>query len=66
MRRAAGHAGDATPGDADQFWQWAAFDPHGRLAVSYYDRGYGDDETTGFSDVSLSGSRDGATSAPRA
>ena len=48
------------PGDpqSDQFWQWAAFDPSGRLAVSYYDRAYGDDETTGFSDVSLSGSRD--------
>jgi hypothetical protein len=28
--------------------------------VSYYDRGYGDDETTGFSDVSLSGSRNGS------
>ena len=40
---------------ADQFWQWAAFDPKGRLAVSYYDRAYGNDETTGFSDVSLSG-----------
>ena len=48
------------PGDpgADQFWQWAAFDPTGRFAVSYYDRAYGDDETTGFSDISLSGSRD--------
>jgi hypothetical protein len=45
---------------ADQFWQWAAFDPRGRLAVSYYDRTYGDDETTGFSDVSLSGSRNGS------
>ena len=43
----------------DQFWQWAAFDPSGRLAVSYYDRAYGNDETTGFSDVSLSGSRNG-------
>ncbi len=42
---------------ADQFWQWAAFDRNGRLAVSYYDRGYGNDELTGFSDVSLSGSR---------
>lgn len=46
---------------ADQFWQWAAFDPRGRLAVSYYDRAYGNDETTGFSDVTLSGSRDGQT-----
>jgi hypothetical protein len=44
---------------ADQFWQWAAINADGRLAVSYYDRGYGDDETTGFSDVSLSGSRNG-------
>jgi hypothetical protein len=42
----------------DQFWQWAAFTRDGVLAVSYYDRQYGDDETTGFSDVSLSGSAD--------
>ncbi len=42
----------------DQFWQWADFTKDGRLAVSYYDRQYGDDESTGFSDVSLSGSRD--------
>jgi hypothetical protein len=42
---------------ADQYWQWAAFDPKGRLAVSYYDRAYGKDESTGFSDVTLSGSK---------
>jgi len=42
----------------DQWWQWAAFTKEGRLAVSYYDRRYGDDETTGFSDISLSGSTD--------
>jgi hypothetical protein len=48
------------PARADQFWQWATFDPRGNLAVSYYDRGYGDDETTGFSDISLSGSRNGS------
>lgn len=42
----------------DQWWQWAAFAPNGRLAVSYYDRQYGNDETTGFSDFSLSGSSD--------
>jgi hypothetical protein len=47
--------------NADQFWQWAAFDPRGRLAVSYYDRAYGNDEQTGFSDVSLSGTRDGSS-----
>jgi hypothetical protein len=45
--------------NADQYWQWAAFDRRGRLAVSYYDRAYGSDEQMGFSDVSLSGTRDG-------
>jgi hypothetical protein len=50
---------------ADQFWQWAAFDPRGRLAVAYYDRAYGNDQTTGFSDVSLSGSRNGEGFATR-
>jgi hypothetical protein len=45
---------------SDQFWQWAAFDPRGRLAVSYYDRRYGTDELTGFSDISLSGTRNGS------
>jgi hypothetical protein len=41
---------------SDQFWQWIAFTPSGKLAVSYYDRQYGDDETTGFSDISLTSS----------
>jgi hypothetical protein len=41
----------------DQFWQGAAYTPNGRLAVSYYDRQYGSDETTGFSDITLSASR---------
>lgn len=46
------------PGQAttDQWWQWIDFTKNGKLAVSYYDRQYGSDETTGFSDVSLSGS----------
>jgi hypothetical protein len=42
----------------DQFWQWSAFTPSGQLAVDYYDRQYGNDETTGSSDFSLSGSWD--------
>src|SRR5205085_4947980 len=48
------------PGQAttDQFWQWAAFTKNGKLATSYYDRQYGTDETTGFSDLSLSGTGD--------
>lgn len=45
----------------DQFWQWAAFTRGGVLATSYYDRRYGTDETTGFSDISLSGSEDLST-----
>jgi len=43
---------------SDQWWQWAAFTKKGALAVSYYDRQYGDDETTGNSDFSISGSND--------
>jgi hypothetical protein len=43
---------------SDQWFQWLAYAGDGRLAVSYYDRQYGSDETTGFSDFSLSGSRD--------
>ncbi|MEA2265879.1 MAG: hypothetical protein QOE27_1462 [Solirubrobacteraceae bacterium] len=48
------------PGQAtsDQFFQWADFTRSGSLAVSYYDRQYGSDETTGSSDESISGSRD--------
>jgi hypothetical protein len=42
----------------DQFFQWSAFTRNGRLAVAYYDRQYGNDETTGSSDFSLSGSSD--------
>jgi hypothetical protein len=49
-----------TPAQAttNQWFQWLAFTQAGRLAISYYDRQYGDDETTGFSDFSLSGSDD--------
>jgi hypothetical protein len=42
----------------DQFWQWSAFTRSGQLAVDYYDRQYGHDETNGSSDFSLSGSND--------
>ncbi|MBA2285319.1 MAG: exo-alpha-sialidase [Ktedonobacteraceae bacterium] len=42
--------------NSDQFFQWAAYTNGGKLAVSYFDRQYGADETTGFSDISLSGS----------
>jgi hypothetical protein len=52
----------ATPNGAqrttDQFWQWAGYTDKGVLAVSYYDRRYGKDETNGSSDISLSASKD--------
>jgi hypothetical protein len=41
----------------DQYWQWSAVTRSGKLAVDYYDRQYGHDETNGSSDFSLSGSR---------
>jgi hypothetical protein len=49
---------DPQQGVSDQWFQWIGFTKNGKLATSYYDRQYGDDETTGFSDVSLSGSGD--------
>jgi hypothetical protein len=39
---------------ADQFSQAATFAPNGTLAVSYYDRQYGQDNSTGFSDITVS------------
>jgi hypothetical protein len=42
----------------DQYFQWAAFSDGGTLAVSYFDRQYGNDETNGASDISLSASKD--------
>jgi hypothetical protein len=49
----------------DQFWQGAAFAPNGTLAVSYYDRQYGADNNTGFSDITVSHSRGLSGSAVR-
>ena len=48
------------PGQAttDQWFQWIAFTNTGKLVISYYDRQYGNDEVTGNSDVSLSGTGD--------
>jgi hypothetical protein len=42
----------------DQWFHWLAFGSRGTLAISYYDRAYGDDETTGNSDFSLSSTSD--------
>ena len=37
----------------DQFFQGMAFNSSGKLVVGAYDRSYGTDETTGFSDISI-------------
>jgi hypothetical protein len=42
----------------DQWWQWTSWSKDGKLAVSYYDRQYGNDEFNGASDFSLSGTSD--------
>jgi hypothetical protein len=41
----------------DQWFQWLDFFRDGRVAISYYDRQFGDDEVSGYSDFSLSTSR---------
>jgi hypothetical protein len=47
---------------SDQFWQWSTYSAGGRLVVAYYDRQYGFDQSTGFSDFSLTVTgRGGAT-----
>jgi hypothetical protein len=49
---------DSGQAATDQWWQWAAYTKGGTLATSYYDRQFGDDETTGNMDFSLSSSKD--------
>jgi hypothetical protein len=57
-RRLTSVTGDRGQRTSSQWFPWADFTKSGRLAVSYYDRQYGDDELTGFSDFTLSGSDD--------
>jgi hypothetical protein len=45
----------------DQYWQGAAFTPNGVLVASYYDRAYGSDNSTGFSDITVSATRNRVT-----
>jgi hypothetical protein len=45
----------------DQWWQWSAFTNSGKLAVSYYDRQYNQDEFNGNMDFSLSGSNNASS-----
>jgi hypothetical protein len=50
---------ESTPGQrsSDQFWQGMGFTPGGTLVVGSFDRAYGTDETTGFSDITVSTSQ---------
>ena len=50
----------------DQYWQGAAFAADGTLVASYYDRSYGTDNTTGYSDITVSASHDQVTFRPQA
>jgi len=43
---------------SDQYWQGTVFSPRGTLVIGYYDRQYGTDETTGFSDITLTTTSD--------
>lgn len=52
-------------GSTDQFFHNAAFSSSGALVVSYYDRSFADDNTTGFSDITLSATHDRAGFAHR-
>ncbi len=54
---------NTAPGQAksDQFWQGAAYTRYGVLAVTYYDRQYGADNNIGFSDITVTQSRNLAT-----
>lgn len=45
----------------DQFWQATGVAPNGTLVTSYYDRAYGNDNHTGYSDITASMSRDRVT-----
>jgi hypothetical protein len=49
---------DAGQATTDQWWQWIAFTKNGKLATSYYDRQYGNDEAIGYQDFSLSAGSD--------
>ncbi len=49
----------------DQFWQGATITANGTLVVDYYDRQYGSDNTTGYSDITVSASHDRVSFAHR-
>jgi hypothetical protein len=48
-------------GRTDQFWQGARYSHSGTLVVSFYDRAYERDNSTGYSDVTVAASADDVT-----
>jgi len=52
-RRAWRARSPAAQRSTDQYFHGMAFNSSGKLVVGAYDRSYGNDETTGFSDISV-------------
>ncbi len=48
-------------GQTAQWQAWMAVSPSGKVFIAYYDRKYGDCETTGCNDITLAVTRDGAS-----
>jgi hypothetical protein len=53
-----------TPAGSAQWMPWSAAAPDGTLWVAYYDRSYGDCETTGCNDITLAKVANAASSSP--
>ena len=49
---------NANAARSDQFWQGAAYTPSGSLVTAFYDRQYGSDESTGYSDITVTTTKD--------
>jgi hypothetical protein len=58
VRRLPVIGGNAAQARTDQFFQGTVFNRRGMLVNAYYDRQYGSSATTGFSDITLTTSRD--------
>lgn len=53
-------ANGSSQNGSDQWWQWTGFTGDGKIVTSYYDRSYGNDETTGNMDITVSASQNGS------
>src|SRR5262249_41543087 len=53
-----------TPAGSAQWQPWSAATPQGRLYVAYYDRRYGNCETTGCNDITFTGVSNPTSNSP--